>query len=193
MASSRSVCGARSSDTPKFTDRRPAPPPSGLGQTDLSASSGLSIPEFVTSIEDGGVVPSDAMTFDTAPVVSLSSAQNVRAELESLEAKSASADLSQWARQANQDLITNDNDVANQMDLSAQGAMPVVLPSTGAQPSLSVSMQSLDHTPVLVSTGTTSSIGRPDKRLQSATASTTALSGDGRTPVIQQTILGAVA
>ena len=70
---------------------------------DSSSSSGLSIPELVDCIVDGKV-PSEDSPACAIPAISQSFAQSVRAELESLSSKGAAADLSTWAKQANQAL-----------------------------------------------------------------------------------------
>ena len=74
---------------------------SAVEPIDSSSSSGLSIPELVDCIDDGNVPSEDSFT-SAIPVFSQSFAQNVRAELESLSSKGAAADLSIWAKKANQ-------------------------------------------------------------------------------------------
>ena len=96
------------------TDRQNLPP------GEVSSSSGLSIPELSMEVEDGGIAHSDSVDSLPVPIVSQSFAQHVRAELDSLATKSASADLPQWVAQANKKACASEPEAVRKVVAESQ-------------------------------------------------------------------------
>ena len=98
---------------------------------DFSSSSGLSIPELSDCIDDGNVPSGDSFSGSVSPI-SQTFAQNVRAELESLSAKGAAADLSLWAKQANQEIAAKGPQPIHQV-VSSPAITPVLVDAAPIQ------------------------------------------------------------